>query len=284
MLGLFFLFLADHLVIFDGLLKRLIEQAGVVDERDGHEAAETGHSLEVHAILTDDLLHELVLEGINDVFLATFGLGALLFLTFSFLGLFLGITLFENLMGKWRLLLAKHDINHELVALVRMSVLDDLRCLLVEVSLVISILFDILGGVDELTEVDAGGACLILDEVDQFLKVVFEVTTTLDAAEEQLLGAGHSSSGGLVLLRLFFSNLGRLFSFLSVLIPRHGSSALAILSQGLNFLLVGVVKEEFGEVGLRVVGLGPVRLGQSLAQHLSNVGLLEVSDLGHVAS
>lgn len=54
--------------------------------------------------------------------------------------------------------------------------------------------------------------------------------------------------------------------------------------QGLNFLLVGVVKEEFGEVGLRVVGLGPVRLGQSLAQHLSNVGLLEVSDLGHVAS
>lgn len=54
--------------------------------------------------------------------------------------------------------------------------------------------------------------------------------------------------------------------------------------QVISLLLLGVVEEELREVGLWVVGLDAESLRQALRKDLSDIGLLKVGDLRHVAA
>lgn len=186
--------LGDDLVVLDGLLESLVEEATVVDERHGHEAAEARHALEVHAWLAHHLGHVLVGETLDDVLLSgTARIGSTIF-TFLLSGFFL--TLLEHFVRDDGLLLGEHHIYHELVALRRVHVLDDLGCLLIEVGLVVGLLIDLLRRVDQLSDVDARGTRLLLDEVHQLLQVVLQVCALLQLLNEVLLGATHGGRGG----------------------------------------------------------------------------------------
>ena len=114
-------FLGHNHVIFDGLFESIIEQAAVVDERDCHEAAQTGYLLKVHARLTNHLRHKLVGERLDNVFLAS--------IRSQFFAVFLCRFLFalfvKDFVGDDGLLIRKHYIDHELVPSGCVHVLDD---------------------------------------------------------------------------------------------------------------------------------------------------------------
>jgi len=61
-----------------------------------------------------------------------------------------------------------------------MGELDYLRCLLVQMGFLVCILFNLFGRINQFPEVDSCRIGLLLDEVDQFLKVVFKVDTILN--------------------------------------------------------------------------------------------------------
>ena len=46
--------------------QRFVKEAALVDERDGHEGAKLGHTLEIHAGLTHDFLDVVVLEALKN--------------------------------------------------------------------------------------------------------------------------------------------------------------------------------------------------------------------------
>ncbi len=62
-----FLSLLHILPVSHSLTKRLVKETALVNERNCHEAAESGDALKVHAWLTDDLLNVNMFESIHEV-------------------------------------------------------------------------------------------------------------------------------------------------------------------------------------------------------------------------
>ena len=231
LLGLLLELFRNDLVVFDGLLKRLIRQARVVNKGHGHEAAQARHALEMHVLVAHHLRDELVLKRLDDVLGLVLGVvsAALRTLRFRFdlLLVFFVITaaFFEDLVGDGCLVFIEDDVDHEFMAIAGVGELDHLGCLGVEVRCVIIVLSNLLGWEDKLAEVDTSCLGLFLDEINQLLEVVLEVGACLDRAEESLLSAAHHCGRRLVFLGLFFNCFsGLLHGFLVLFARTHGSS------------------------------------------------------------
>ena len=75
---------------------------------------------------------------------------------------------------------------HELMRLARVNELDNLRLVVVKVSLVISVYSDLTLWVLELAKVDASCSCVLLEEVDEVWQVVIEILGLLKLVVEGL--------------------------------------------------------------------------------------------------
>ena len=136
----------------------------------------------MHLWFTHDFFNELVFERLDDVFGFFLGfLGALRTLRLHFgLGLLafflINTTLFEDCVRQGCRGFIKHDIDHELVAFACVGELDHFGGLCVEVRSIIVVISNLLGRVDKLAKVDTGCAGLLLDEINQLLKVVLKIS------------------------------------------------------------------------------------------------------------
>ena len=137
----------------------------------------------MHFWFAHDFFNELVFERLDDVFgliLAVIG-AALRTLRLS-LGLCLlaffliNTTLFEDCVRQGCRGFIKHDIDHELVALAGMGELDHFGGLCIEVRSIIVVISNLLSRVDKLAKVDTGCFGLLLDEINQLLKVVLKIS------------------------------------------------------------------------------------------------------------
>ena len=183
----------------------------------------------MHARLAHNLWNVAVLEGLDDVLL--FGHWSCLFIlrTRVFFCLFLFLPLFEDSVRDGRLFLIQHTVDHEVVTFRGMHELDHLGRLIVQMSLIVSLLVNLFRWEDELANVDTGGACLLLHELNELLQVVFQVRALFDVGHEELLGAAHNGCGGIILLGYGCLLLFLLFDLFGLLLSLTGCSLLSFL-------------------------------------------------------
>ena len=162
----------------------LIEEAALVDERHGHEAAQPWHSLEVHAWLTYNLRHVEVLETLENVVMLH-GCVTLLVSPSGGLGA-ASVGLTKDIVSHTHGGL-QHGAFDELVRLIGVDKLDHLGESGVFVCLVVSVDGDLLLGVLEAANVNASGASVLLQELHESREVVSQVLRLLEAAEERFL-------------------------------------------------------------------------------------------------
>lgn len=155
--------------------QRLVKEAALVDERDGHEGAKLRNALEVHAGLTHDFLDVVVLEALKNGQLCL----GLLVLSFGVLAADDGliqatVLLTEDIMSDsncgW-----EHGALHELMIFARMDELDHLGRFVVQMRLIVVIDPDLPLRVLQTTDVDSGRPGEFLQELGEGRQVVSQV-------------------------------------------------------------------------------------------------------------
>lgn len=158
--------------LLDQSLERSVRQAGVVNERHRHVATEAGHLLVVHAWLAHNLfLVDEALERVKDVGRLDGGGSATLFFLY---GLFSLGLLLEDVVGDAGVG-TEHAVDHERVVGGGVSVLQNLRCFIIDVSLIIGIVLNGTSGSDKLGDVNSGGSGVLREVISELLQVVAQV-------------------------------------------------------------------------------------------------------------
>lgn len=178
---LLLLTLLDVLPIGNGFIQGFIEKAALVDKWHGHVGAKFGDALIVHSWLTHDLLDVEMLEPLEDVALGSLFCAIFVLCRCRFLKS--GVVITKDVVSDTHVG-GKDGTLHKLVVAACMDKLDNLRCIVVQMSLVVSIDGNLELWVLQASDVDSCGFRVFLDEVDEARQVVSQVLRLLQSLEE----------------------------------------------------------------------------------------------------